>query len=119
MPPATAGRRGMQLALPESVMTPGTKHSGRSRRRLLAMLCAFAIGPGDAFTYVALARTAESQAPASSQSSAPSIPADQLDSLVAPIALYPDPLLAQVLAASTYPLELIQLEQWLERNPGL
>jgi Protein of unknown function (DUF3300) len=34
---------------------------------------------------------------------APKIPNDQLDSLVAPIALYPDPLLAQVLAASTYP----------------
>jgi hypothetical protein len=47
------------------------------------------------------------------------IPNDQLDSLVAPIALYPDPLLAQVLAASTYPLELIQLQQWLEKNKGL
>ncbi len=43
----------------------------------------------------------------------------QLDSLVAPIALYPDPLLAQTLAASTYPLELIQLQQWLAKNPGL
>jgi hypothetical protein len=42
-----------------------------------------------------------------------------LDSLVAPIALYPDPLLAQTLAASTYPLELIQLQQWLARNSGL
>src|SRR6266567_1431801 len=41
------------------------------------------------------------------------IPPDQLDSLVAPIALFPDPLLAQTLAASTYPLELIQLQQWL------
>ncbi|HEY5446232.1 MAG TPA: DUF3300 domain-containing protein, partial [Pyrinomonadaceae bacterium] len=47
------------------------------------------------------------------------IPADQLDALVAPIALYPDPLLAQTLAASTYPLELIQLQQWLEKNPEL
>ncbi|MGD9765909.1 MAG: DUF3300 domain-containing protein, partial [Candidatus Binatia bacterium] len=47
------------------------------------------------------------------------IPDEQLDSLVAPIALYPDPLLAQVLAASTYPLEIIQLQQWLERNQGL
>src|SRR5215469_15243283 len=47
------------------------------------------------------------------------IPNDQLDSLVAPIALYPDPLLAQVLAASTYPLELIQLQQWLGKNKGL
>src|SRR6185503_13764301 len=44
---------------------------------------------------------------------------DQLDSLVAPIALYPDPLLGQVLVASTYPLELIQLQQWLARNKGL
>ncbi len=44
---------------------------------------------------------------------------EQLDSLVAPIALYPDPLLAQVLVASTYPLELIQLEQWMDKNPGL
>src|SRR4029077_15464913 len=47
------------------------------------------------------------------------IPPDQLDSLVAPIALYPDPLLAQVLVASTYPLEIIQLQQWLTKNPGL
>src|SRR6476469_3439206 len=37
----------------------------------------------------------------------------ELDSLVAPIALYPDPLLAQTLAASTYPLEVVQLQQWM------
>jgi hypothetical protein len=42
-----------------------------------------------------------------------------LDSLVAPIALYPDPLLAQVLAASTYPLEIIQLQQWLAQHKDL
>ena len=47
------------------------------------------------------------------------LPPDQLDSLVAPIALYPDPMLAQVLAASTYPLELIQLQQWLAKNKNL
>src|SRR6476620_8684436 len=50
---------------------------------------------------------------------APKVPNDQLDSLVSPIALYPDPLLAQTLAASTYPLEMIQLQQWLERNKDL
>ncbi len=44
---------------------------------------------------------------------------DQLDDLVAPIALYPDPLLGQVLVAATYPLEVVQAMQWLERNPGL
>src|SRR6516165_6840823 len=50
---------------------------------------------------------------------AAAIPADQLDSLVAPIALYPDPLLAQVLAASTYPIEIVELQQWLTKNSGL
>jgi hypothetical protein len=50
---------------------------------------------------------------------APKIPNDQLDSLVAPIALYPDPLLAQVLAASTYPLEIMQLQQFLGKHKGL
>jgi Protein of unknown function (DUF3300) len=50
---------------------------------------------------------------------APRIPNDQLDSLVAPIALYPDPLLSQVLVASTYPLELIQLQQWIQKNSNL
>ncbi|MGH7937340.1 MAG: DUF3300 domain-containing protein, partial [Bryobacteraceae bacterium] len=52
-------------------------------------------------------------------SDAPPIPSDQLDSLVAPIALFSDPLLAQTLAASTYPLEVIQLQQWMEKNPDL
>src|SRR5947199_3401026 len=47
------------------------------------------------------------------------IPADELDSLVAPIALFSDPLLATTLAASTYPLEIIQLQQWMERNKNL
>ena len=47
------------------------------------------------------------------------IPADQLDALVAPIALYPDNLLSQTLVASTYPLELIQLQQWLDKNKDL
>jgi hypothetical protein len=55
----------------------------------------------------------------SRQNQSPTIPPDQLDSLVAPIALYPDSLLAQTLAASTYPLEIIQLQQWLAKNPGL
>ena len=49
----------------------------------------------------------------------PKIPAEQLDALVAPIALYPDQLLAQTLAASTYPLEIIQLQQWMGKNKNL
>jgi hypothetical protein len=43
----------------------------------------------------------------------------QLENLVAPIALYPDPLLSQVLAASTYPLELVEAEQFVQQNSNL
>ena len=50
---------------------------------------------------------------------APKLASGELDSLVAPIALYSDPLLAQTLAASTYPLEVIQLQQWMDRNKNL
>jgi hypothetical protein len=39
--------------------------------------------------------------------------------MVAPIALYPDPLLGQILAASTYPLEVVQAQQWLQQNGNL
>ena len=45
--------------------------------------------------------------------------AQQLDQLVAPIALYPDPLLAEVLAASTYPLEIVQADRWVTANKNL
>ena len=44
---------------------------------------------------------------------------DQLNDLVAPIALYPDPLLSQVMVAATYPLEVVQAFQWVQKNPGL
>src|SRR5579864_4347336 len=44
---------------------------------------------------------------------------DQLDDLVAPIALYPDELLSQIMVACTYPLEVVEAYQWLQRNPGL
>jgi hypothetical protein len=40
---------------------------------------------------------------------------DQLDQLVAPIAFYPDPLLTEVLMASTYPLEVAQADRWALR----
>ena len=49
----------------------------------------------------------------------PPLNTDQLEALVAPIALYPDPLLAQCLVASTYPLDLVAAQQWRDRNPSL
>ncbi|OKO83561.1 DUF3300 domain-containing protein [Bradyrhizobium sp. NAS96.2] len=44
---------------------------------------------------------------------------EQLEALVAPIALYPDSLLANVLAASTYPLEVVQADRWLKERKSL
>jgi hypothetical protein len=43
----------------------------------------------------------------------------ELDQLVAPIALYPDALLAQVLMASTYPLEVVQADRFAKANASL
>jgi hypothetical protein len=83
-------------------------------RNCTAVLCAALLVPGET-----LLLAQSQQTPGSAQAEAAKIPPDQLDSLVAPIALYPDPLLAQTLAASTYPLEIIQLQQWLEKNKNL
>ena len=44
---------------------------------------------------------------------------EQLDALVAPIALYPDTLLAEILMASTYPLEVVEADRWAEANKNL
>ncbi len=41
----------------------------------------------------------------------------RLDNLVAPIALFPDPLLGEVLAGSTYPIEIAEAEQWVKDHP--
>src|SRR5438094_6031845 len=76
---------------------------------------------GLALSSTAFAQQAQSQemtTTTSDQATATLAP-QELDSLVAPIALYSDPLLAQTLAASTYPLEVIQLQQWMAKNPDL
>src|SRR5664279_1186068 len=45
--------------------------------------------------------------------------AEELDQLVAPIALYPDALLAEILMASTYPLEVVQADRWVTENKAV
>src|SRR5215472_14252873 len=61
----------------------------------------------------------ESPPPSSQQAPPQLLTADQLDNLAAPVALYPDPLLGEVLAASTYPLEVVEAGQWLQQNQAL
>ena len=85
----------------------------RMLRKSVAFICSFLLTPGD------LSFVTPSLLSAQDQEAATKIPAEQLDSLVAPIALYADPLLSQVLVASTYPLEIVQLQQWLGKNKNL
>jgi len=47
------------------------------------------------------------------------VTSDKLQQLVAPIALYPDALVAQLLAASTYPTQIVEADRWLQRNSQL
>jgi len=89
-------------------------------KSILASILSLSLLPGS-FTFGAVEVYPRQPQPLdlSQDQAPPLIPNDQLDSLVAPIALYPDPLLSQVLVSTTYPLEIIQLQQWLQRNGGL
>ncbi|HMN97378.1 MAG TPA: DUF3300 domain-containing protein [Phycisphaerales bacterium] len=49
----------------------------------------------------------------------PPLSAAELDQVVAPIALYPDALVSQILMASTYPLEVVEADRWVKANPNL
>src|SRR5580698_2242991 len=83
----------------------------RSNQQTVAILCGFLLLTPTA--------TLMAQDAGTAQAAAPTLSSDQLDDLVAPIALYPDQLLGQVLAASTYPLEIVEAQQWLQQNRGL
>jgi Protein of unknown function (DUF3300) len=82
--------------------------------RVLAVLCAALLVPGEFPLYA-------QQDPAGQPPPPPEkmLSAEQLESLVAPIALYPDPLLGQVLAACTYPLEAVEADRWVQGNKNL
>jgi len=95
----------------------------RTYRGLVAVLCAALLASGE---WMFSAQAAQTTTPQTTTPQTATVPEaavklsnDQLDSLVAPIALYPDPLLSQTLVASTYPLEIVQLQQWLEKNKDL
>ena len=61
--------------------------------------------------------------PAGSFAQSTSIPPifrqEELDQMLAPIALYPDPLLVQMMMAATYPLEVVEAARWVNANPNL
>jgi hypothetical protein len=94
-------------------MTTLTRGLGSQLTAVMCSLLLLPVGP------LTMAQDPVAQQASATDEQAPKIPNDELDSLVAPIALYQDPLLAQVLAASTYPLEIIQLQQFLQKHKDL
>jgi hypothetical protein len=87
---------------------------------LVATVCALLAAPAAAQEPTPPGSTpAATAATKTAPEEGPKLTSDQLESLVAPIALYPDPLLAQVLVASTYPLDVVQAQQWLAKNSTL
>jgi hypothetical protein len=58
-------------------------------------------------------------APAAFAQERPAFSPQELDQMLAPIALYPDPLLSQILMAATYPLEIVQAARWSRANSQL
>jgi hypothetical protein len=72
--------------------------------------------PPPATTPIPAAETPTVEAPPAPPlaASAPTLRAEQLDQLLAPIALYPDALLAQILMAATYPLEIVKANRWFQ-----
>jgi hypothetical protein len=68
---------------------------------------------------VVLALAAPPLVPAQTPPAPAPFKAEELDQLAAPIALYPDPLVAQVLMAATYPLEVVQAARFVKENPSL
>jgi len=69
--------------------------------------------------FAPVAALAQSQSAPPAASGEQLLKPEELEALVAPIALYPDTLLAQILMASTYPLEVVQAERWANENKNL
>ena len=83
-------------------------------RQALSIICILLLLPAST-----LLLAQEPAPPAQAPPPAQAFSGDQLDNLVAPVALYPDALLSQVLVASTYPLEIVEAAQWLQENRNL
>ena len=89
--------------------------------RAVALVCSLAILPGEQLCYARSSPVAKPLPPAQATANPKSEPlnAGELDSLVAPIALYPDPLIAQILAAATYPVQIVEAQRWMQENRSL
>src|ERR1035437_5832982 len=99
-----------------STIVSEEKRTMRNTRATTVLICVTALGlvaglGSNTAGALAAAQGQEQEYPTSELFSA-----DQLDNLLAPIALYPDPLLAQVLPASTFVDQIDEASRWLRAN---
>lgn len=87
----------------------------RAHLRELALICSLAIAPGHGILFGQTSKGAPATGSQQKQFMSP----ESLDSLVSPIALYPDSLLGQALAASTYPLQIVTAHRWVQQRSSL
>ena len=86
-----------------------------SKQVLIVFLsCLLVQFSAQADSYGPMSQSDQQPPPASAQLSP-----QELQQLVAPIALYPDALVAQILAASTYPTQIVEADRWIESHPNL
>jgi len=85
------------------------------KRILVVLICCLLVQ----FAAQAGGYTSASQSGQQSQSPATGHTPQELQQLVAPVALYPDALVAQVLAASTYPTQIVEAERWMQNHSNL
>ncbi len=109
----------------------GMSGFGALRLTALAVLCAYfgALAPMDSIAQQAsttqpagdgdAAATEDGDAQADEAPPEDVYTEEELDDLVAPVALYPDALLAQVLVAATYPLDVVKAQRWAGENKDL
>src|SRR5262249_60404186 len=115
-----------RVALPEhgrGSERNGVGMSTRPRRYLTICIAFLMVGPLISPLGVAVqAQSTTAPTGAGTGSSAtdkPPLKQEELDQLLAPIALYPDSLLTQMLMASTYPLEVVQADRWAKAHKDL
>jgi len=88
--------------------------AGRSMKTFAMLLLVFGVG-----TLGAPVMAQNDAAPPDGAPAGRTYSGAQLEQMVAPIALYPDSLVSQILIASTYPVEVVEAAQWLQKNKGL
>jgi uncharacterized membrane protein YgcG len=103
------------------LVATGSNNLSLSARQILACVLAFALLLAMLPQPVSAIQDQDAQAPGQPSQAPPYTQQtpDQLQQLVAPIALYPDSLVAQVLAASTFPAEIVEADRWVQAHPDL